>query len=358
MVKRLQWLCAQEHVQVEDSVLTRIARKAQGAVRDAESLLGQVLAVGEQHITAEQADIVLPRVDMATAMELFGYLADKQAQRYSTAVVKAVESGAQIKELHTLLLEMFRRGMLYSVDHALTHLQDLDVHTSTHEQLLGVFNKFSTTDYLRLLALFTEALTLYQRSPIPQLMLEAPGLEWCVGHTEVMVAKPQAGPAVPKVAPKQSKSNVHVVQNVKTVQASATKTNSALLEQTKQEWPQVINQIKTVNHALAMALSVAHVVNAFEPNVVQLGFRYDFHKAKVCQPEFMKAISAVLQDLLQQPITIDCIVGEQYDIDAQVLNTLPSDNIAQVNPPELDNVWDLALQTIGGKEVKPAKTEA
>lgn len=367
LVKRLEWLCTQEGVTVEPAVLERIARKAQGAARDAESLLGQVLAVGEKTITMEMADVVLPRVDMAVAMELFTHLVKRQPQAYAQAVAQAVQSGAQMKELWQLLLELFRRGLLYSVDHSLTHLEDLDVHANTHEQLLGTLNQLTSQDYLRLLDLFMTAGDLYQRSPITQLLIEVPGLQWCTSTTtaSVVSSAPTATPTpvvpikpTPKSVIKPIAKTVGTGKNSSAQPAAATMATSSatvhtdLLAQVKQHWPTIIAKTKEVNHALAMALSVAHVANAFQPNRVQLGFRYDFHKAKVCQVEYLRSITGILNDVLQQPVTLECVVGEQYDIDVSVLNTIPSDNIAAVNPDDVGNVWDLALESIGGKAVK------
>lgn len=330
MVKRLQWMCEQEQVAVEPVVLERIARKAQGAARDAESLLGQLLAAGDNHITNELADVVLPRVDLAIAVELFTHLIQRQPKLYTATVASAVQSGAQMKELWQLMLELFRRGLLYSVDQSLSHLEDLDMHLSTHEQLISLLNQLSSRDYLRLLDLFVEAGELYQRSPISQLIIEVPGLEWCIS------GQPQPQPSQSVVVQKPTAG--------KPPKRLELKSDDTMLAAVKEQWPTALQKTKEVNHALAMALSVAHVVAASSDGQIQLGFRYGFHKDRVCQPEYIRAITAILKQLVGHDVTVECIVGEQYDIDVSVLNNLPSDNIAGVNPAELDNVWDLALE--------------
>jgi DNA polymerase-3 subunit gamma/tau len=347
IIKRLEWICTQEHVQVDQAVLERIARKGQGAVRDAESLLGQVLAIGGDKITVEQADIVLPRVDMAIAVELFTHLTQRQAQAFTNSVQTAVQAGTQMKELWQLLLELFRRGLLFSVDQQLTHLEDLDVHSGTHEQLLATLSLLTTADYVHLLNLFMSAGDLYRSSPITQLMIEVPGLTWCT--SSVVVTQPKQTIIQKKIAPITNS----VVNKTPVISTSVeTTVDTVLLHKVKEHWAEVISKTKVVNHALAIALSMAHVANAYAPNRVQLGFRYDFHKDQVCKVDYITAIRKILSQLLNQDMQLECVVGEQYDIDASVLNTLPSDNIAQVNPVEMDNVWDLALQSVGGQSGK------
>ena len=223
-----------------------------------------------------------------------------------------------------------RRGLLYSIDQSLSHLEDLDVHLSTHERLINLMTQLSSADYLRLLDLFVEAGQLYQRSPISQLLIEVPGLTWCVSGHPVSVAPHTARPTPKPTAQPVKKISPHPIEP-----------DGTLLSSVKQHWPEALRKTKEVNHALAMALSVAHVVSASTDGQIQLGFRYGFHKDRVCQPEHITALQAILQQLLNRAVTIECVIGDQYDIDVSVLNNLPSDNIASVNPAELENVWDL-----------------
>lgn len=369
IVHRLQYICQQEKVTVEEVVLERVARKANGAFRDAESMLGQLLSLGEQHITVELADVVLPRIDLAVAIELLDHLVQRRAQQYLSSLHTAVEAGTNLKELYQLLLELFRRTLLYSVDQNLEHVAALDAREATHEQLLKIMQRLSTAESLKLLDMFMAAGQYIGSSPIPQLPLELAGVEWCqtgaARSPNQSTTKPSITPRLtPTPAVKTTASPVRKIPvgaaTVTTKSTTATEqmatsarlADDALLTKVKQQWSAIVSQTKAANHALAMALSVAHVAAAFTPNIIQLGFRYDFHRNRVCSIEHLQIIQAVMSDLLQLPIMIECIVGEQYDIDLSVLNTMPSDNIAAVDPPEIGNVWDLALESLGGKEVK------
>jgi DNA polymerase-3 subunit gamma/tau len=385
IVKRLQYICQQEHVIVAEDVLERVARKASGAFRDAESMLGQLLSLGEKHITTELADIVLPRINLAVAVELLDHLSQRQAQAYLGTIHNAVEAGTNLKELYQLLLELFRRTLLYSIDQSLEHVAAFDARESVHQQLLTIMSRLSTAESLKLLDIFMAVGQFFQSSPIPQLPLELAGVEWCQaasGHVVTAVtAAPTTLPIATAVQPAPAQPVAVVksspVKKIPVKQHATTNTNAQavtqvvmaaapvpvsvqqtltpapeLLARVKQQWSTIITQTKTANHALAMALSVAHVANTFVPNIIQLGFRYDFHRNRVCSREHLQIIQTVLSEVLGQPVVLECIVGEQYDIDLSVLNTMPSDNIVAVDPSEVENIWDLALQSLGGKEVK------
>ncbi|MEK7625199.1 MAG: DNA polymerase III subunit gamma/tau, partial [Patescibacteria group bacterium] len=60
MLARLKNLCKAEKVKVDKEVLERIVYKSDGGLRDAESLLGQILSLNLKEIRVEDAQIVLP----------------------------------------------------------------------------------------------------------------------------------------------------------------------------------------------------------------------------------------------------------------------------------------------------------
>lgn len=363
IVKRLEYLCVQEKVTVAPVVLERIARKAGGAIRDAETMLGQVLSIGDANITADQADLILPRVDIGIALELFRELVQRDAKPYLETLHKAVQEGVQLKELHTLLLDILRRSLLYSVDQSLDHVAALDVHADTHMQLVEVMKQLSSRDCLQLVDLFIAAGEKLAVSSIPQLPLEAAGIAWCTHGDAAPVGDSAPVKRLPsQVTPPPQKitgqKNPNINQTTSAVSASTINAPTTLevdvtaFDHIKETWPNIMRRVKDVNHSLAMALSVAHLVAVHKPQRLQLGFRYDFHKDRVCQRQHLTSIQAILQEVTGLPYTIDCVVGEQYDVDVSLLSSLPSDNIAEINPAEVQNVWDLALNTIGGKEVK------
>ena len=60
LAKRLRWIAEQEDRAVDDEVIDAVVRVADGSSRDAESILGQLFALGGKKITRAEADLVLP----------------------------------------------------------------------------------------------------------------------------------------------------------------------------------------------------------------------------------------------------------------------------------------------------------
>jgi len=79
LVKKLEYIVKEEKIKIDKSILEAIARQSEGHMRDAESLLGQVVAIGGKEITREEANLVIPRSDLEDALNLIDYLSGKDA---------------------------------------------------------------------------------------------------------------------------------------------------------------------------------------------------------------------------------------------------------------------------------------
>ncbi|MBI2416279.1 MAG: DNA polymerase III subunit gamma/tau [Candidatus Kerfeldbacteria bacterium] len=340
LVQRLNDLAQREGIIIDHEVIERIARRAHGALRDAESMLGQVLAVGEQHISAAQADVVLPRTDIGIVIDLVEQLVAKHPTRYLEILHQAVHDGVHIKELQRLLLEVLRQCLLYSVDNALEHFAEIDVHPTTHERLLKLMQSLTTADCMQLVEVFLSANVNDQPIGIPELSLEIAGIRWC-GTMVTTPVQPSVQPPVKPVAPSIQTKPVSTTNDQPVTDRAS---DPALLQRLKSHWSEIIAHIKERNHALAMTISVVHLVDVLQPNTVVLGMRFGFHRDRIIAPVNLVIIQAVLQEVLQQPWQVECVVNDRYDIDMAVIKTLPSDNIDSVSLTEVENIWDLAVQ--------------
>ncbi len=88
---RIVDLAGREGVQIDPAVVTSIVAKSDGCLRDAESLLGQLLALGEKNVTMDVASLVLPVSRLPLAAEILA----------SWAARELGPSFAQIEELDT-----------------------------------------------------------------------------------------------------------------------------------------------------------------------------------------------------------------------------------------------------------------
>jgi DNA polymerase-3 subunit gamma/tau len=105
----LEKICEQEGIKVAKGVISLVVRSSGGSVRDALSVLGQLLAgAGSDGVTYEIAVALLGYTDSALLDEAIDALAARDSASLFNTVDKVVESGADPKRFAQDLLERFR----------------------------------------------------------------------------------------------------------------------------------------------------------------------------------------------------------------------------------------------------------
>ena len=120
MVGRMEKIAKAEDVQIDRDVLESIARHAQGHERDAESLLGQIFAIGEKKITSEVADLVVPRLEIEHFLTLFQMLHERRAAEAIELVNQLLNDGADLEVFHRSWIEFLRWAMLLRLSPSLS----------------------------------------------------------------------------------------------------------------------------------------------------------------------------------------------------------------------------------------------
>jgi len=110
IVERLREVCAGERVAIEDALLRRVARAAGGGMRDAQTLLDQLIAVAGDEVTEEDLDLLLgaARGDELTALagEVLAGDAAKAIDHADSLIAGGVAPATLFRELldHVRLL--------------------------------------------------------------------------------------------------------------------------------------------------------------------------------------------------------------------------------------------------------------
>lgn len=133
IVDRLREVVAAEGLQADDDALELVARRAGGSMRDAQSLLDQLLAFGSDRLTAEQVHLMLGTAHDDRIAELAGAVLERDTSRALHLVAQAADRGLQLGELLDQLLEYWRD--LMAVQCAGDKARDLSVPARQREAL-------------------------------------------------------------------------------------------------------------------------------------------------------------------------------------------------------------------------------
>jgi DNA polymerase-3 subunit gamma/tau len=108
ITRRLEAIIAQEKMDVDSDVLPLLARKADGSLRDAESMLDQLVSFGEERITVEDAHSLLGLVDEHLYKDLTDRLVTGDAGGALEVVAEVDERGYDLVEFVRGFLEHLR----------------------------------------------------------------------------------------------------------------------------------------------------------------------------------------------------------------------------------------------------------
>lgn len=111
----LRSVLAGEGVQADDDVVQRIARLANGSMRDALSLLDKVLSFEGKHLTSAVVDEIIPPPHDELAAAVFLAVARQDAAGAMTALDQALQSGRTVERFCDQLIEHVRTLMLMNV---------------------------------------------------------------------------------------------------------------------------------------------------------------------------------------------------------------------------------------------------
>lgn len=165
LATRLRWMAKEEKRSVDDEVIQTIVRLADGSSRDAESILGQLFALGEKKITRAEADIILPRSNEAAVADLIVALL-QNAQAEALSIIRAqLDQGIDLEAFRTDVIRLLRDCLLYRV---LPQTQRPSIPAVVIENISTV----SPAQLVSTLENFLSVAQYVSISPLPQLPLE------------------------------------------------------------------------------------------------------------------------------------------------------------------------------------------
>lgn len=150
--ERLQEISAKEGLIVDADVVRLIVSRSEGCLRDAETLLGQLSALGEKHLTKELAELVIPASRLPLAAELVKTWAKKDHTAALRLVQTFFDQGVPLLPLVDDILIIIKKLFLASADPGLRTLwQEGMEEERCLVPLAGVFTPLELNDLALLL---------------------------------------------------------------------------------------------------------------------------------------------------------------------------------------------------------------
>ena len=192
----LQHIVSAEGFGAEADALLAIARSAQGCMRDAVSLLDQMLSSGAETVTLAQVQSVLGAVNAEAVADLVEALAAKNLAQGLALIHNLVTGGASLNEFCAQVVEHLRGVMMLQMTNDPSLLDELPGETVRKLQQQASRMPLATTLYA--IKRFSEAATELKGGYQPQLPLEL-----------ALIEAVQGGPVAPVIVQQVVQQVVH-----------------------------------------------------------------------------------------------------------------------------------------------------
>jgi DNA polymerase-3 subunit gamma/tau len=266
IVARLKQVAAAEQLKVDDDALHLIAKSANGGMRDALSLLDQVLSFGEGPVTAARVREVLGLIPDELYGEMLRAIVERDPGAIFPLVDRLLDSGADLSEFVNGAGETLRALMLVGVGGQPEGLT---------EGLMTVVRDYAPqlppADIVRLLTILSESEERLSRSANTRLLVEVLLLRWAmldrtVELSEVLDALKGVGPSDSRTVgrnPSPPSPNPLPSLDRPTVRPSDSPTGQKLeptLENIRSVWAQVVVDARARSPVVGSLLAEAEVV--------------------------------------------------------------------------------------------------
>jgi DNA polymerase-3 subunit gamma/tau len=160
-----------EKIQVSDEALGRLARAAEGSVRDALSLFDQVLAYSGNEVRDDDLHALLGLIDRELLTTVSRAAAEGDSLALMTLVERLADFGADYRNFVRELMLHFRELLVLKVAPAGSTLLG-QILPDERERLAPIVAAYSEEDLLRIFDVLTKADTDMRLAPDPRVVLE------------------------------------------------------------------------------------------------------------------------------------------------------------------------------------------
>jgi DNA polymerase III subunit gamma/tau len=320
---RIHGISQKEGVVIDSDVVDQISRLSEGCLRDAESLLGQLLALGEKKITKEHASLILPATNIDIVAKLIDAVSLNEVNTAITILNDFIGQGGKIKSFLDELIDYTRALMMSGLGGADTEVFGEDI-----RELMGAqISRLNTETNASLLDAILRVKAGPAHDKIPQLPLEIGLIGWMHEHGSEKLKNTKNGNIAPRSADQVSqvaeKSTHSVTESEQVKDDSLGKVqakegslsvNSAdlTIEEVRSKWGRCCEAVAKRNVALPLALHGA-VPDQMSGEELTLSFEHRFHFDAINQQKNLLILREAVAEVLGKLFVIKPVFAKEKE---------------------------------------------
>ena len=335
IAEHLSYIAGMEGIIAEMSALHLIANRADGALRDAESLFDQVIAFNESEITMDSVEQVLGLVDRKIYFEILQSIHEENSPHVLKLIEFVFESGVEVEEFSFGLLEVIRRLLFSKIQGSAEGIDSSEVDKAKYNDLV---TKFKSEDLLRMLQMMMDTHSQLSKSIAPRFRLEIVLVRMAMMGRTVdiaqLFAKVDSAEVVPGITPdslnrpelfsgpsypersldKITGSNESAEKDKNATQNDSANEPSSEIDEDKLRklWPELVEGVKTVKPTLFNFLKEARILS-IDRRTITLAFSkedsFQFNQVNKNKEEIERLLSEKFGELLKINLTEEPVLS-------------------------------------------------
>jgi DNA polymerase-3 subunit gamma/tau len=338
IVGRLLEICQAEGVAIDPAACDLIARAATGSMRDAQSVLDQLFALGGERITVEDVETVLGTAGTHAAAQLAEHVVRRDQAAGLRLIGKAIADGADPRQFCRDVTDYLRGLLLLKLGGA---DDQLDVSAETLAAMNALAKEADTGQLLRAVKLFGQADVGWRGTLLFQLPLELAFVESTLedaaraepkspaaatkplpdvpfraqrgGPPDPGIPAAGAKPAAPTdpVPRRRAPREDDLSATAATRRVDPPSGPSPSLQEVRAAWPNVKRAIKAVNRRLEAFLNDVRPIGV-EDEKLLLEARFAAHQQQVMKADQRDLIETEVERALGRRLSITCSVATTW----------------------------------------------
>lgn len=386
--ERLSEIAETEKVEVEDGVLEFVALSSGGGMRDSESLFGQIIALQDDNkITLKEVQDILSLPDASLALDIIKLILESRYGEAVSSIDKIAEGGYDLFELNKGIVECLRKLMLLKLSPSIKESFSSQMTSEQIKELEDISVQAHLPKIFRIIGAFVKSQASIKGAILPQLPLELAIAEIKIAEDGGLTSEPNpaynskaslknsdssASSAKEKEEKREEPSleetkakremefekaeenngereldSQEILQDGETEDSApkeAPYENSADFRKVKDEWSEIVNDVRKCNNSLTACLKTCQPI-MMENGQVVVACQYSFHKDKLQKLENRAAVEQIASEIVQSPVLLRFISKEE----AQKLGFEMEE--VEMEEKHTENLVNSALDMFGGEVV-------
>ena len=324
--ERLLFIASQENMEIDDKVLSKVARDAEGGMRDAISLLDQLYSYAGLKITIDDFFTVVGTAETEVLFDIVNYIINKDTLKILKIVSKIIENGKNIQQVVKELLSHLRY-LLFAKLGSDTVIDLTEENIQSLKEQAGQLSLGDLQHIIMVISRVDSQMRWYQNA---RLLLEIALIELSTDSDKekqpfknnviekkdkespkVLEAKKSDYLKIDKEEKKTVGDNLQIAEKKKMEDESTIKLTIADI---KHKWPVVLNNIKNKKITTYTLICDGFPIKLENDNLI-IGFKrgFSFHKEKLKSPENEKIVKEVIKEVFNNVLSIDTVIEDNNE---------------------------------------------